>query len=143
MKKSLKAFLVILILVLTASTCEKYDDIEITWVKTQVMSSSVYSYVTYGYDGGVRTTWIWHSKFQVDGETSGEIKITAKGPDNKETCIEFVEAGKIYKISVTGSVTTKEVDCEVILESPSFDTKTIVSTEFKTSIREIAIEEVE
>ena len=143
MIKSVKVILVVVIIGLTAYTCEKNDDIEITWVKTTIMNSHVNSYVTYGYDSGVRASWTWHSKFKVDGEAGGEIKITANGPDNKETCQKFVESGISYKISVTGSISSKETDCEVYHESPSFETFTIVSTEYKTTIKEIVIEELE
>ena len=87
-------------------------------------------------------SWTWHAKFMVPGDESGDIKITASGPDNKETCKKFVEAGETYKVSVKGSISSSGSDCEVFLESPSFETIKIVSTDFKTSVLEIEIEEV-
>jgi hypothetical protein len=125
------------------TSCETNEDIQISWVKTEVMGSLVNSYVTYGYSSGVRVSWTWHSKFMVTGDESGEIKITANGPDNKETCKEFVESGITYKISVTGSVSSKESSCDIYLESPSFETFKIASTDFETDVQEIKIEEAD
>jgi len=144
MKKLLKVFLIAIIIALIGFTsCEKNDDLQITWVKTLVMGDFVDSYVTYGYDYGVNTSWTWHSKFMVTGDESGEIKITACGPDNKETCKKFVESGKTYKISVTGSVSQRESICDIHLESQSFETFKIVSTKYKTNVKEIKIEELD
>jgi hypothetical protein len=144
MKKFVKVFLIAIIIGLTGFTsCEKNDDLQITWVKTTIMSSLVNSYITYGYGSGIRVSWTWHSKFMVNGDEDGEIEITANGPDNKETCVKFVESGITYKISVTGSVSSKESSCDVFLESPSFETFKIVSTDFKTNVQEIILEELD
>jgi len=144
LKNFVKVFLLAIIIGLTGFTsCEKTDDIEITWVKTLVMGDFVNSYTTYGYSSGVMVSWTWHSKFMVSGDESGDIKITASGPDNKETCKKFVESGETYKVSVKGSISSSGSDCEVFLESPSFESIKIVSTDFKTSVMEIDIEEVD
>ena len=144
MKKLVKIFSIAIIIGLTEfMSCEKIADIQISWVKTNVMGSLVNSYVTYGYNSGVMASWTWHSKFMVTGDESGDIKMTAYGPDNKVTCKEFVESGITYKISVTGSVSTKESSCDVFLESPSFETIKIVSTNFKTNVQEIKIEDAD
>lgn len=144
MKNPGKVFCIALIFGLTGfMSCESFDDLEITWVETTINGNPVYSYVTYGYSGGVRVSWIWHSKFMVTGEESGNIKITACGPENKESCKSFVESGKTYKISVTGSVSTSGSGCEVTLESPCFETIEIVTTDFETKVQEIEIEEVD
>ena len=119
------------------------EDLQITWVETNIMGNPVYSYVTYEYSSGVRVSWIWHSKFMVSGEESGNIKISACGPKNSVSCKKFVESGKTYKISVTGSISTSDAECEILLDSPSFEPIEIISTDFQTKVQEIEIEEVE
>ena len=144
MKNSGKVVLGALMIGLTGLTsCPNIDDLEITWVETTIMGNPVYSYVTYGYSSGVRVSWIWHSKFRVSGDESGNIRMTAYGPENKVSCNEYVEFGKTYKISVTGSISTEGEGCEIFLESPSFETIEIVSTEFDTKVLEIEIEEAD
>ncbi len=136
--------MIALMLGLTGLTsCPNIDDLEITWVETTIMGNPVYSYITYGYSSGVRVSWIWHSKFIVSGNESGNIKITACGPENEVSCKKYVESGKTYKISVTGSVSTGGAGCDIYLESTSFETIEIVSTEFDTKVLEIEIEEAD
>jgi len=139
----MKKIVLITLLVIGLSSCRVYN-VEITWVKTNIMGNLVNSYVTYAYDHGVCVSWIWHSKFMVSGDESGDIKITAYGPDNKKTCKRFVESGETYNISVKGSMSSGGSDCDIFLESTSFETmKILTTTDFQTSIQEIKIEEVD
>jgi hypothetical protein len=143
-RNSGRVVLIALMLGFTGLTsCPNIDDLEITWVETTIMGNPVYSYITYGYSSGVRVSWIWHSKFIVSGNESGNIKITACGPENEVSCKKYVESGKTYKISVTGSVSTGGAGCDIYLESKSFETIEIVSTEFDTKVLEIEIEEAD
>lgn len=144
MKKLVNIFLIALIIGLTGfMSCEKTDDIQIDWVKTTIGGNLVNSYVTYAYSGGVMVSWNWHGKLMVTGEESGEIKITAYGPDNEKTCKEFVQSGKTYKVTVKGGMSSSGSGCDIFLESSSFQTIKIISTDFKTSVLEIAIGEAD
>lgn len=144
MKKLVKVFLIAIIIGLTGFTsCEKADDLQIAWVKTTIMGNLVNSYTTYGYSSGVMSSWTWHGMFMVTGDKSGDIKITAYGPDNEETCKEFVVSGKTYKVNVKGSMSSSGSGCDIFLESSSFETIKIVSTDFKTSVLAITIGEAD
>lgn len=138
-KLALLALLVIGLIGLT-SCPGPYNKVEATWLKINIYNHSVNSYTTYDYSQGVLVSWVWHGKLLITGDESGEIKITASAPSNKETCISFVESGREYEVTVKGSMSSGGSDCEIFIESPSFETREI-KTDFATHIQTVHIED--
>lgn len=132
--RHLLVFLIFLTLT-GCQSCEKYSDgPEIAWLTG--------SSITYNYRSGVLSGFTAHIKFTVIDDTSGDIQITAKYNDQGKSCTAFVEPGKEYKAVVVCGISSTQVDGKVIVDCPTVSEPYTISTDVKTGVASVTIEEL-
>lgn len=130
--------LLVFLIFLSLTGCEECggysDGPEIAWLTG--------SSITYNYRSGVITGFTAHIRFEVIDGTSGDIQITAKYYDQGKSCTAFVEPGKEYKAVVVCGISSTPADGKVIIDCPTVSEPYTITTDVKTGVASIAIEEL-
>jgi len=127
--------LLIAISLFSCVSCEKYaNGPSIEWITG--------SSITYNYRSGVIAGFTAHIKFRVSDNTSGEIKMTADYGGQGKSCTGFVEPGKEYKAVIVCSISSTPQNGKVIVDCPTVPEPYTISTDVKTGVSSISIQEL-
>ncbi|HOO67047.1 MAG: hypothetical protein H6545_05635 [Bacteroidales bacterium] len=127
--------LLIAISLFSCVSCEKFaNGPSIEWITG--------SSIIYNYRSGVIAGFTAHIKFRVSDNTSGEIKMTAEYEGQGKSCTGFVEPGKDYKAVVVCGISSTQQNGKVIVDCPTVSEPYTISTDVKTGVSSISIQEL-
>ena len=127
--------LLFLSVVLGGSFCERYSNgPEIQWL--------IGTNITYNYRSGVIAGFTANIKFEVIDGTSGDIRMTAEYDGEGKSCTAFVTPGKQYKAVVVCGISATPKNSAVIIDCPTVSEPYKITTDVKTGVASITIEEL-